>query len=224
MRNVVFACAVNDDAVFEHYLGRSPDVVAQGCQVLRDERSAACVNSILFECATVDPTPIVVTVHQDVFLPKGWLESFQRQWHKAELQLLPTVLAVAGVYGVKTRSPDPRVPEVRAGHLLDRGRLLHEPHGLPCAIDSLDECLVAIDPRAKVFVDPELGWHLWATDLCLQAQARGLSAAVLDCYLEHWSTQSRSHLPAEYGASREVFRSKWRERLPVVTPIERISP
>jgi len=224
MRSVVFASAVNDDAVFEKYLARSPDVATQGCQILRGERSAAGVNSILFDCNVKVSAPIVVYVHQDVFLPKGWLENFQRQWHKADLAMVPSAVAVAGIYGVKTKSPDPHIPETRAGHLLDRGRLLHEPHGLPCAVDSLDECLVAIDPRAKIFVDPALGWHFWATDLCLQAQARGLSAVVLDVYLEHWSTQSHSHLPASYAVSREIFRKKWGARLPIVTPTERVSP
>ena len=34
---------------------------------------------------------------------------------------------------------------------------------------SVDELCVAIHRDFQYSIDPELGWHLWATDLCLQA-------------------------------------------------------
>lgn len=220
------ACAVDDEGVFEARLGRSPDWETVPSTASRRATCAAWVNDCLEHLEEgVVPGEVLVYAHQDVFLPEGWLKALERQWRRAESHHRGGV-AVAGVYGVKTLSPDPRKKNVRAGHLLDRGQLLREPAILPREVDSLDECVVAIDVASGLRLDPALGWHLWATDLCLQAQERGMVAVAVDAYCEHWSSQSRhyAHLPPEYAASREVFRKKWRHRLPIETPVERVEP
>ena len=73
-------------------------------------------------------------------------------------------------------------------------------------------------------LDPALGFDFYATDLVLQAQARGLDCAVVDAYCEHWSgTASLPQLVAErvrdrIAASGQVFERKWAHRLPLTTP------
>jgi hypothetical protein len=118
---------------------------------------------------------------------------------------------VAGVYGVWLDKGVTR----RAGHVVDRDRLLWEPEALPAAIETLDELLMAVLRPTPLRFDPALGFHFYGADLCLAARQRGLAAAVLDAPCLH---NSRSvGLPPEFHASGRVFARKWASRLPVAT-------
>lgn len=159
----------------------------------------------------------LVWVHQDVVLPLGWDTRFKQALTKAQ-QLFPQ-LAVAGVYGLAGAGTHAR----RAGHVLDRGKLLQEPAPLPCRADSLDELLFAVRIDAGLELDPALGFDFYATDLVLQAQAQGWQCAVLDAYCEHWSgTPASGAIPKavveRIQSSAAVFERKWAQRLPITTP------
>ena len=153
--------------------------------------------------------------HQDVHLPEGWSERFVAALAAAEAQL--GTLAVVGGYGVRGAGAQ----AVRAGHVLHRGELLQETAALPCLVDSLDELLFAVRTDAGLALDPALSFDFYATDLVLQAQARGLQCAVLDAYCEHWSdTPGRDVTQAvaeRIMRSAAVFEHKWQQRLPVST-------
>jgi hypothetical protein len=158
----------------------------------------------------------LVWVHQDVMLPADWDQQFLLRLREAQ-QRLPQ-LAVAGVYGVA----GPKGQGSRAGHVLDRGNLLREPAPLPCAVDSLDELLVAVRVDSELHMDAAMGFDFYATDLVLQAQARGLQAAVVDAYCEHWSDTplgtSIPHALAErILRNGRAFEAKWSHRFPVET-------
>lgn len=158
----------------------------------------------------------LVWVHQDVFLPEGWDIRFTQSLAQA-LQRFPR-LAVAGVYGITGTGAEAR----RAGHVLDRGTLLHEPAPLPCLVDSLDELLFAVRIDSGLRLDPALGFDFYATDLVLQAQAGGWQCAVLDAFCEHWSgTPTGRVIPASLArrirASGAAFETKWAAQLPVQT-------
>lgn len=159
----------------------------------------------------------LVWLHQDVYLPEGWEALFVQRLTEA-LQRWPQ-LAVAGVYGL-SGAPE---REVRAGHVLDRGRLLHEPAALPHLVDSLDELLLAVRVDAGLRLDAALGFDFYGTDLVLQAQQAGWAAAALDACCEHWSgTPAQGpvadRLVQRIAASAAVFEHKWRHRLPLATP------
>ena len=153
--------------------------------------------------------------HQDVYLPEGWSQRFLAALAAAETRLGP--LAVVGVYGVQGTGG----LAVRAGHVLHRGELLKEPTALPCLVDSLDELLFAVRTDSGLRLDPALGFDFYATDLVLQAQARGLQCAALDAFCEHWSATPGRNVPAAVGEriirSAAVFERKWQHRLPVST-------
>jgi len=159
----------------------------------------------------------LVWVHQDVFLPHGWDQQFRQALTLATGQWPD--LAVAGVYGVQGAGEQ----ALRAGHVLDRGRLLQEPAALPCLVDSLDELLVAVRVPSGLQMDPAMGFDFYATDLVLQAQQAGLCAAVVDAYCEHWSDTPASGAMSASLIHRvknngHAFESKWAHRLPVQTP------
>jgi hypothetical protein len=100
--------------------------------------------------------------------------------------------------------------------------LLHENATLPQAVDSLDELLFAVRTDSGLRLDPALGFDFYATDLVLQAQAAGWTAAAVDAYCEHWSDTPVAVLPRRLwrriGASAAVFERKWEQRLPLCTP------
>lgn len=212
-----FVSGVTDLQVLQERLLASPCLqraVHQLTTVHNATSAAQAFNSAMKGAA---PGSWLVWVHQDVFLPQGWDASFAAALTQAQAQF--PKLAVAGVYGVVGAGADAR----RAGHVLDRGKVLREPLALPCLVDSLDELLFAVRVDSLLQLDPALGFDFYASDLVLQAQARGLQCAVVDAYCEHWSgTPAHDAVPASMAqriqASGEVFEHKWRHRLPLSTP------
>lgn len=162
----------------------------------------------------------LIWVHQDVSLPEGWDTSFMAALSEAR-QRWPN-LAVAGVYGIAATPADAADEPRRAGHLLDRGQLLQEATPLPCLASSLDELLIAIRVDAGLRAEPKLGYDFYGTDLCLAAAEKGLTAAVLDAYCEHWAdTPYAGFAPAlleRIESSGAFFEQKWLATLPVSTP------
>jgi hypothetical protein len=73
----------------------------------------------------------------------------------------------------------------------------------------MDEFAIALHRDAAVCIDATLGWHLWATDLCLQAQQRAGQACghVLEVPLFHNSTTAYS-LPQAFHDSARVLLEK----------------
>jgi hypothetical protein len=225
-------CAVSDKAVLHRELMASPDLSGGGRGIARvvlihGARSAAhACNPVLQRLAhragsalddDAGAAPWVVWVHQDVWLPAGWAAVFTQGLQDA-LRRWPD-LAVAGVYGLSGVGEE----AVRAGDVWDRGSHLVEPTALPCTASSLDELLVAVRADRGLLLDPELGFDFYATDLCLQARARGLTAAVLHAPVRHASSTPREGLAPRrvldrIARSGEVFERKWAAQLPVFTP------
>ena len=165
----------------------------------------------------------MVLLHQDVYLPAGWDTRFLDSLAVAE-QAYPGV-AVAGVYGV-------RADQTHVGHVYDRDRWLGKENLLPEKVRSLDELLLAVRLDAGLLPDPELGWHLYGTDLCLQAEARGLHAVVLDAPCEHRASLMREpngnnagHVVAmrpvvdAFNASVRRLTTMWPQAMPVTTTV-----
>jgi len=165
----------------------------------------------------------MVLLHQDVYLPDGWDQRFMASLAKAE-ERYPD-LAVAGVYGV-------RADQTHAGRVFDRDRWLGQPVQEPEAVRSLDELLLAIRLDAGVLPDPALGWHLYGTDVCLQAQALGWPAVVLDAPCEHRASLLRepdgsdpnhvAHMQPvvqAFNVSVRYFTARWHHALPVTTTV-----
>ncbi len=211
-----FVSCVSDLQVLQERLLASPCLQHGGLRLTLAHNATSAADG--FNAATQGAAPgtWLVWVHQDVYLPQGWDERFAAALAQAQVQF-PS-LAVAGVYGVAGTGAQ----AMRAGHVLDRGRLLREPSALPCLVDSLDELLFAVRVDTGLLLDAALGFDFYATDLVLQAQAKGLQCAVLDAYCEHWSATPapqdvQAGLAQRIQASGAAFERKWQHRLPLTT-------
>lgn len=102
-----------------------------------------------------------------------------------------------------------------------RGRFvlhLDDPYGrfravqLPRRVVSLDENFLVIRSRCGLLTSPDLsGFHLYATDLVLNARLRRQEAYVIDFPLTHLSAGNRDS--NAFAEARERFMLVWRPRL-----------
>ena len=160
---------------------------------------------------------IIVFVHQDVFLPAGWDRRFISGFLEARKQMPAEVV---GVYGLS--SPKGGEKPLELGIVNDRGKWLRGTIPLPARTQSLDELLFAVPRGSSLRLDPDLGFDLYATDLVLQAEARGCCGAVVEAPCEHRSSLPRAKIPRSiverFRKSALAFEQKWASRLPLETP------
>ena len=103
----------------------------------------------------------------------------------------------------------------RIGWVVDRGRCFATARGLPARVATLDELLLVVRRDSPLRFDPELGFHLYGADLCLQAAERGLAVVA-----------HRGVVPPQLAAvglpegfhERGGVRPQVEDRLPVATP------
>lgn len=210
---VTFVACVNDDAQLEANLRRSPclgDPSPHELLVFRGCASAAEGLNAGIEQARNE---FVVLVHQDVYIPSRWPARMVAQWRLAERAGGP--IGIGGVFGVLDR----RVPFDAIGRVVHRDRLL-EHRSLPADVNGLDELLMVVPRGTPLRVDAELGWHLYGTDLALQAQERALRVVVFDAPCHHNSLTGR--VPWKYRESERVLARKWEAFLPIHTNLSSI--
>lgn len=105
----------------------------------------------------------VLFCHQDVYFPKGFGEHLN-----AVLASVPVEARQNALFGFvgmglnrSTLACEP------AGFVIDR--LHRADHPQSDAALSIDELAIVVARESVHRIDPMLGWHLWATDLCLAA-------------------------------------------------------
>ena len=214
---LVFVTSVSRLDVLQRRLHASPCIRDGRCTLsawFNTSSAADGFNAAQRSLASARDSTWLVWVHQDVFLPGDWDVQFLQALRGAQA-VIPN-LAVAGVYGVAGTG----AKTLRAGHVLDRGTLLRESAPLPHAVDSLDELLIAVRADSGLELDAALGFDFYGTDLVLQAHDKGMRAAVVDAYCEHWSdTPSGPDIPQKMAErivrNGRAFEAKWAHRMPL---------
>jgi hypothetical protein len=204
-RPIVAVCATNDEAVLAANLLRSEPIRANRV-TLELVRGASSASGAFAGLRSRFPDHILVFVHQDVLLPKGWDVRLRDQ-----LSILPSSWAVAGVCGI---GMDNRVH----AHVWSTGlqRVLGGPLE-PSTCLSLDEVLLVLRTETGVDFDPQMpGFHLYGTDLVLTALRDGFDAFCLDMPILH-NSRSVAHLDAGYRAAYRYIANKWKTELPLQT-------
>jgi len=204
---VSFAAAVNDKVVLAGCLRRSPDLVA-GAAALRTYEGFASAARAYNRALDEADTDVVVLVHQDVYLPGGFLDRLDEAL--AQLAALDPNWAVAGVIGL-----DP--PGNVVGETWSSGlrQLVGGKVSAPTAVVTLDEVLLVVRRAAGVRFDEEMpGYHLYAADFVLQASEAGHRSYVIDLPIIHHS-RPVVKLDAGYRRAYRFMQRKWRRRLPI---------
>ena len=155
----------------------------------------------------------IVFAHHDLYIPKNWAPRMWRAVQEAERQFGP--IGVAGVFGVWG---DRRVQRHEAGAILDQHgtRTLVGPWPLPAKVRTLDGCVLMFRKDSGIVPDPELGWHFYDADMCLQAAEKNLKVVAVESWLLHRSNWREPD--AAFKASEEIFRRKRASALPMEVP------
>ena len=144
----------------------------------------------------------ILYCHQDVYFPSGFghrlnelLASIPPEEHAR------TLIGFAGMgANLAANRCEP------AGFVIDRRNRFD--HGESAAAVSIDELAIVVSRRSLHRIDPSLGWHLWATDLCLTSivQHRVFPRIVR---LPLFHNSSNDHvLPEAFRASAQVLARK----------------
>jgi hypothetical protein len=208
--------AANNESVLQNTLLRSPEVdPTRQIVIMRGYSSAgAAYNSGLAKATS----EIAVLAHQDVFFPAGWEMDLDRalQW----LNRHDPEWGVLGVFGITAGHP-----EKSAGHCYSTGlqRVLGEPFHYPIRAQSLDELVLIVRCNGGLRFDENLpGFHLYGSDLCLQANKMGMNCYIIPAFCIHNSNGLR-YLPIAYWKAYFYMRDKWRDVLPITTCCSLIS-
>lgn len=209
MPSLSLVAAVNDDRVLNACLGASAEALG-GAELLL-ERGARCAGTAYNRASARATADVLVFIHQDVYLPPGWIEAFSAAL--AHLEQLDPSWGVLGVYGV-TVAGRPRGWTYSTG----LGRLLGQPFSVPQTVRTLDEMLLVIRRSSGLRFSESLpGFHMYGTDICLEAERRGLKNCVIPAFALHNSKGIR-HLPwAFWRACLHVQRTHY-DLLPVTSP------
>lgn len=209
-----FVSAVNDDAVLASSLLRSPDI-APGVELLlqRGFPSASSAYNRALEKATGN---IVIFVHQDVYLPPGWLHRLGES-----LRQLDQTDPSWGALGICGLAHDGSLHSWVYSAGLDR--VLGAPFAAPEQVRTLDEVLLVIRRSSGLRFDERLaGFHMYATDLCLEAEKRNLRNYVVPCFAFH-NSNGIKNLPWAFWRACLFVRRKWWRKLPVRAPCTTVS-
>lgn len=207
--------AVNDDAILGQCLARSPDVVS-GRLKLVAIRGASNMAEAYNAGMTQAGGRLAIFAHQDVYLPKGWLDLAAARL--VELETAFPEWQVAGPYGV-------RADGQHAGRVWDAG--LERELGVAgfgkAPVVSLDELLLVLRREDAVLFDPDLPhFHLYGTDIVQSCLARGRGAYAVEMPVVH-NSQRVASLSGGYTLAYRYARDKWRSNLPIPTTVCKLS-
>lgn len=153
----------------------------------------------------------VLLCHQDVYFAAGFGEQLNAVLAEVPAEARSrTVIGFIGM-GVDRQSHQP----VPAGHVIDR--LNCADHPASDAVLSIDELALVVARDSLHHVDPELGWHLWATGLCLAAiEQHRVFPRIVRLPLFH-NSRTGSTLPPAFIASAQVLLRKFPAFAPIHT-------
>jgi Glycosyltransferase like family len=204
----------NNDEVLKSCLLSSPDIGSASEVLLqRGYTSAAIAYNRAIEKAQSD---LLVLVHQDVYLPQGWLASL---WQGlAVLSKVDPNWGILGVWGVAESSAE------FTGFLYcaANGKLGGAFEGVR-EVRSLDEVVLIMRKSSKLRFDEQLpGFHMYGTDICLEARRQGMRSYAIPAFCIH-NTSGYRMLPWQFWRCYFFMRRKWSAELPVTTSCTKIT-
>lgn len=207
------AAACNSETVLADNLARSPLLADHRLHLEWNAPSAAIAYNRALDATTAD---IVVLAHQDVYFPQGWDRLLAARI--AEIAAMDPDWALIGAFGVGLDSAHyGPVWSSSLGQIIGRVPLV------PVAVQSYDEMVIVLRRASGLRFDSDLpGWHMYGTDIVTQARARGLGAWAASLPCLH-NDRFHAALGPDYRDCYRAMQRKWATRLPLRTPITKIS-
>ena len=202
--------AFNNDQTLRQNLLASP-AIGDKCQVIT-KQGFSCAGQALNAGIAEAAHEVMVFAHQDIILPPGWTSDLDRA-----ISILSEEDPNWGVVGMAGVENNPR-QEFR-GYCYSTGlrTILGQPFPKPVAVASLDEIVLVVRRSSGLKFDEKLpGFHLYGTDMCLEAKRRGMQSYVASAFCIH-NTNGIQYLPADFWRGYFYLRDKWFGELPVQT-------
>ena len=98
-----------------------------------------------------------------------------------------------------------------AGAVLDRSDWIYSKVDTPEVDFHLDELGIILHKNSQLSIDQNLGWHLWATDLCLQAEMMNNKPSAQLIYIPvfHDSSLRPGWDRTSWNHSARALQKKW---------------
>ncbi|MCW5657908.1 MAG: hypothetical protein KIT60_09400 [Burkholderiaceae bacterium] len=180
----------------------SPGLKEVAARVISVRRAASAADALAraLEHAHED---WVLLCHQDVYFAPSFGTRLAALLDAVAPEQRPrTLIGFAGI-GVNAATHGYE----HAGFVIDRSSRFDNPAN--DAAVSIDELALVLPRESLLSIDPALGWHLWATDLCLQAIcAHRFFPRIVRLPLFHNSHTDHT-LPAAFHASAGMLAAKY---------------
>lgn len=210
----VFVCArTSDTEILRRDLLRSPAIADNEVpvSVLWNQESASSAFADAVKNATAE---FLIFTHCDVYFPKRWFERLE--WEVNRLARIDSNWAIAGFSAITSsgelvgRIWDSSLEPITKG-------VFGKPLTVPIPIVSTDEMAFVVRREANITFDPLLpNFHLYATDIILNAERCGKRSYGLDMPLIH-NAKAQLRVGPDYVGSYKYMVQKWSKRLPVPT-------
>lgn len=147
---------------------------------------------------------VVVFLRDDVYLPHNWDMMFQDQVNQVSQLGMPWTMGCLGAL----RASSGRA--ILNGAVIDRDTTLSSMSAArPSPVETLDDLLIAMPRDCGLRFDPQLGFHFFGADICLQNSARNGKNYVGYAPCFHNSQVTATHPPFGFHESKSVFEKKW---------------
>jgi len=207
-KRITVVVALTDKNLLSDYVLSSPGLKELDVQIITIKGAASAAEAFYQGISKTD-CPWIIYCHQDVYFPEGSGHEIERILSKVEKsEETKTVIGFFGITGDLNSENVAAIGKVTSGLLgtVDRSQNTSK------SIIAMDELAVVMYRDCKYKIDPKLGWHLWATDLCLQAALEGVHLRVESLLLEHYSAHDyvgNGGCPPEYWNSEKVLADKY---------------
>lgn len=191
--------AVNNPTQLALNVTRSPGLIEVEAPVIAIEHATSAADAFARGCERA-ATEWIVFCHQDVYFPSG------------SGRALASTLAATGLGGANGQligfagiAGQAGGQMAHAGLVIDRLSRFDHPDSWGAV--SIDEFAVALTRQSRHHIDPALGWHLWATDLCLAASSKDppCAARIARVPLFHNSYNDGVLPPAFHESARRLI-------------------
>ena len=201
--------ASNDYGILRSSLLSSPDLI-KGVEI---NVQSGCVSAATAYNRGIDTTTgkFLIFLHQDVYLPKGWIKKMERILQTACEE--DPAWGVLGGYGTDSGGAG-------RGYLYSTGlqRIVGREFSGLAPVETLDEVILIIRRSSGLRFDENVGgFHLYGADICLSAKNRGMKCFAISNMFIH-NSKGIKILPIAYWKCYLRMRQKWWNQLPITTP------